>query len=89
MSFDVLNDPGNEAARQWGLVHAVEGELREVYSGFKLDLEMFNGDPSWTLPLPTRAVLDSSGTIRAIDTDPDYTKRPEPQATIDVLQSLG
>jgi len=27
--------------------------------------------------------------IRSIDVDPDYTRRPEPEATLEVLWELG
>ena len=74
--------------RQWGLVFTVEGALRETYKSFKLDLPHFNGDDSWALPMPGRFVLGRDGGILAADVDPDYTRRPEPDATIDVLKSL-
>lgn len=89
LEFDVLSDAGNAYSRQWGLDFAIEGDLREVYEGsFKLDLSRFNGDSSWTLPMPARIVLDQKGRIAAVDADPDYTRRPEPEETIKVLRSL-
>jgi hypothetical protein len=33
-------------------------------------------------------VVDGGGTIRAVDADPDYTRRPEPAQTVDVLRQL-
>jgi hypothetical protein len=33
-------------------------------------------------------VIDRAGVIRAVDADPDYTRRPEPAETIEVLRSL-
>ena len=38
--------------------------------------------------MPLRAVVDSSGMIRSLDVDPDYTVRPEPEATVEVLRGL-
>lgn len=89
LAFDVLSDPGNEVARAWGLVHAVEGELRTVYEGFGINLERSNGDTSWTLPMPARIVIGTDGKILAVDTDPDYTRRPEPETTVSLLTSLS
>lgn len=88
LSFDVLSDAGNAVAGQWGLVHGVDGKLREIYSGFGIDLPKYNGDDSWTLPLPARAVIGADGRLVSIHADPDYTRRPEPEATIAVLESL-
>lgn len=88
LAFDVLSDAGNEVARRWGLVHGVEGQLREVYSGFGIDLPKYNGDDSWELPLPARVVIAADGTVASMHADPDYTRRPEPEATIAILESL-
>ena len=62
--------------------------LRETYRTFPLDLEQFNGDASWTLPIPARFVIDQKGIIRAVQSDPDYTTRPEPSDTLDALRAL-
>ena len=54
-----------------------------------MNLELFNGDRSWTLPLPVRFILDRHGAIIHVDVDPDYTKRPEPTDIIDILNANG
>ena len=41
------------------------------------------------LPLPARMVIDTGGVVRSIEANPDYTRRPEPEATLEVLRSLG
>ena len=88
LSFPVLSDPGNAYAETLGLSFALPDELRQVYGGFGIDLPGSNGDDSWTLPLPTRIVVDSKGIIVRIDADPDYTKRPEPDTAIEALSEL-
>ena len=35
-----------------------------------------------------RFVIDRGGVIRAVDADPDYTRRPEPAGTIEILRGL-
>ena len=89
LEFDVLSDIGNETARAWGLVHAVEGELRRIYTELGIDLGKFNGDTSWILPMPARFVLGTNGKVLSVDTDPDYTRRPEPDKTVELLASLA
>ncbi|MCG8546865.1 MAG: AhpC/TSA family protein [Alphaproteobacteria bacterium] len=89
LTFDMLSDPGNAYATQLGLTFALPDDLREVYSGFGIDLPKHNGEASWTLPMPGRFVIDSGGVIRAADVDPDYTRRPEPQKALDDLAALG
>lgn len=63
--------------------------MRQVYSEtFKLDLPTFNGDDSWTLPMPSRFIVDQKGVIRAADVNLDHTVRPEPDTAIEVLRGL-
>jgi len=46
-------------------------------------------DDSWTLPIPARFVIDRSGVIRAAQSDPDYTTRPEPSDTVEALRAIS
>ena len=89
LTFDMLSDPGNAYASELGLTHGLPDDLREVYSGFGIDLPKHNADDSWTLPIPARLVIDTGGIIRAADIDPDYTRRPEPQKTVEDVAALG
>jgi peroxiredoxin len=89
LGFDMLSDPGNAYAAQLGLRFEVVDPLRSVYAGFGLDIPKFNGDQSWTLPIPGRFVIDRGGIVRAADVDPDYTQRPEPEKTLADLAALG
>ncbi len=88
LNFDMLSDPGNAYAAELGIRFEVSPDLKEVYSGFGIVLPKSNGDDSWTLPMPTRLVVDGGGIVRAADIDPDYTRRPEPQKTIDDVKTL-
>lgn len=88
LEFDILSDEENKVAESFGLKFAFPDYLKEIYQGFGADLERFNGDDSWTLPIPARYVVGQDGTITAADVHPDYTKRPEPSKTIDDLKKL-
>jgi peroxiredoxin len=88
ITFDILSDPGNAYAAELGLRFALPDDLRAVYQGFGIDLAKHNGEPSWTLPMPGRFVIDRAGIVRAVDVDPDYTHRPEPQKTLADLAAL-
>jgi len=89
LGFDLLSDPHNAYAAELGLRFTVEEPLRGVYAGFGLNLPKFNGDDSWTLPLPSRLVVNRQGVVCAADIDPDYTHRPEPEKTLADLAALG
>lgn len=90
LGFDVLSDPGNEVAAAYGLRFAFSPELRGVYENvFGLKLPLWNGDDSWSLPMPARYVVDRGGVIRYVAVNPDYTRRPEPALTVTALKELG
>ena len=89
LSFSVLSDRGNTVASQFGLTFTLPDQLRELYTRWGLNLERFNGDPAWTLPLPGRFITDRHATIIHVDVHPDYTKRPEPKEIVSILNSNG
>jgi peroxiredoxin len=76
-------------AATYGLVFTLPDELRAIYLKNGIDLARGNGDGTWRLPIPARFIIDRQGTIRAVDADPDYTRRPEPAATVEALHGLG
>ena len=88
MEFVVLRDFGNRVAGTYGLVFTLPDDLRAIYLKFGIDLARGNGDGTWRLPVPARFVIDRGGVIRAVDADPDYTRRPEPADTIEILKRL-
>ena len=88
LAFDVLSDEGNKIAENFGLKFAFPDYLIEIYKGFGADLERFNGDDSWTLPMPARYVVNQAGIIVAADFDPDYTHRPEASKTVEDLKNI-
>ena len=89
LTFDILTDRGNEVAARFGLRFNLPDYLRHVYSTFPLNLEKFNGDASWSLPIPARFLIDSQGIIRAAESGPDYTTRPEPEDTLEAVRALS
>lgn len=88
MPLTMLRDFGNRVAEAYGIAFSLPDDLREIYQKFGIDLAKGNGDGSWRLPVPARFVIDRGGIIRAVDADPDYTRRPEPATAIDVLKGL-
>lgn len=88
LSFDILWDEGNHIAEKFGIKFAYPDYLKETYKGFGTDLQQYNGDDSWTLPMPARYVVKQDGEIVAADVHPDYTKRPEPSETVEDLKKI-
>ena len=87
-AFETLRDFGNRVAETYGLVFTLPDDLRAIYLKFGIDLARGNGDGTWRLPVPARLVVDRRGVVRAVDADPDYTRRPEPAQTVEILERL-
>jgi peroxiredoxin len=88
LSFPILSDPGNAVAEQYGLRFRLPDYLIELYRQLGANLPAFNGDESWTLPMPARFVVDAQGRTRYAEVSPDYTKRAEPEELLPVLAGL-
>lgn len=89
LSFTILHDAGNDVAASFGVRFKLPDYLIELYrDGFGNDLAVTNGEPSWTLPMPARFVIDQDGIIAYAEVNPDYTKRPDPSELLPVLDRL-
>lgn len=88
LTFPILWDEQSKVAEAFGLAFVLPDDLRKVYLGFGNDLVVRNGDPSWRLPVPSRFVVDGDGIVRAVQADPDYTHRPEPETTLEALRKV-
>lgn len=88
LTFEILSDPGNEVSQRYGFTYKLPEDLKEIYLKFNIDLEQYNGDDSWTLPLPARLIIDQEGIIRYAAVNADYTVRPEPEETMAALKNM-
>lgn len=88
LTFPILWDRECGVAERFGLAFTLPDDLRQVYLGFGIDLPAHDGDPSWRLPVPARFVIDGDRIVRLVQADPDYTRRPEPESTVEALRAL-
>ncbi len=88
LHFPILSDHGGEVGAAFGLRWVVPEEMREVHRQLGGPLPTFNGEDSWTLPMPGRYVIGQDGVIAYAEVNPDYTKRPEPADLLPVLDQL-
>jgi peroxiredoxin len=85
LGFPVLSDLANGTAAAFGLRFNLPDYLIELYKRLKNDLPAFNGDPSWTLPMPARYVIGQDGVVLYAEVNPDYTHRPDPSEMLPIL----
>jgi peroxiredoxin len=89
LGFPILGDHGGEIAARFGVRWTLPDYLREVQKALGADLTQFNGEDSWTLPMPARYVIAQDGSIAYAEVNADYTRRPEPAAILPILEQLG
>jgi peroxiredoxin len=89
LGFPILVDFKGAVADRFGLRFKLPDQLVEVYKQFGNDLAQINGEPSWTLPMPARYVIDRDGVVAYAEVNPDYTMRPDPSELFPILDSLN
>ncbi len=88
LTFPVLSDVGNQVARHYGLVYAIDEAVRAAHIQIGADLPLFNGDGSWELPMAGTFLVDQSGIVRLAFVDPNFTRRLDPSIIIARLKEL-
>lgn len=88
ITFPMLSDTGNRVADAFGLRYRLPEYQIALFRQLGVSLPAFNGDESWTLPIPARFVIDRAGQIRHAEANPDYTQRPEPESVLPLLAAL-
>ncbi|TCK33484.1 peroxiredoxin [Paraburkholderia sp. BL8N3] len=87
-TFPVLRDEGCEVADAFGLRWTWPPDLRATYMRMAVNLAGFNGDETWTSPVPARYIIGQDGVVAYAEINPDYTQRPEPEALFPILDAL-
>ena len=85
MPFRVLIDLDLAYALSLGLVFWLGEKLKEMYRGFGIDLERFQGHGGWFLPIPATLVVGRDGRVKARFVDPDFRHRMN---TEDIVRAI-
>lgn len=86
LEFEVLSDPGNKVAGQYGIVFKLTNDVADSYQkGF--DLHAYNCDESDELPLAATYVINTNKEIIFTFLDADYRNRAEPEEILDALRN--
>ena len=83
LTFPILTDPDNKVGEAYGLAFRLPDDLIAIYKSTR-----HNGDASWRLSMPARIVIRRDGVVASAEADPDYTRRPEPETTLNALRGL-
>ena len=73
--FSILSDVDGGYALELNLLFWIGDEKREALAAGGVDLDRFQGNDTWMLPVPATFVIDRDGIVRARHVDPDYRRR--------------
>ena len=87
--FRVLIDLDLAYALSLGLVFWLGEKLKEMYRGFGFDLERFQGNGGWFLPIPATLVVGRDGRVKTRFVDPDFRHRMNIEDIIRAIREDG
>lgn len=87
-TLTVLSDIDNGYALSVGVVMWLGDEVRSLYQAFGLDIERYQGNATWFVPIPATFVLDGNGVIVRRKVDPDFRSRMDMDEILATLDSL-
>jgi peroxiredoxin len=86
LPFTVLTDVDLMYAFSLGLVFWVGDKIKDMYRQFGIDLEQFQGNGGWLLPIPATLIVGQDGHVKARFVDPDFRHRMK---TEDILAAVS
>ena len=86
VKFPILSDMDNGYAMSLNLAIWVGSEMEEYMTKIGRNLPVYQGNESWTLPIPATFVVGRDGRIKARFVDPDYRKRMAVEELIAALK---
>jgi peroxiredoxin len=88
LQFSVLSDAGNKVARQFGIVFALDPDLKTVQEQFGVDIPAYNGDRTFELPVPASFLVSTDGKVLKSYVEADYMQRLDPETALAWIREL-
>jgi peroxiredoxin len=88
-AFTILSDIDNGYALELGLAIWLGDEVRTLYLENGLELQKYNGNDTWFLPIPATFVVGQDGMIIDRFVDPDFRNRMEIAKIFAALDRAG
>jgi peroxiredoxin len=89
IAFPILSDIDLAYALSLDLVYWVGPEIRALYDQLGLDLERYQGNGNYLLPMAAKFIVGRDGTVKARQVDVEFRRRMEPGAIVATLKSLA
>ncbi len=75
INYTLLSDSKLEAARAFHVAYRLDAATLAQLKGYGIDLDSTTGQPLHELPVPSVFIIDRTGVIRFVYSNPDYTVR--------------
>ena len=85
LSFEVLSDTNNEAARKLNLAYQLPETLVTLYNTFGIDLNESQGNTENALPIAATYIVEQDGIISYDFLEEDYKLRADPEEVLSKL----
>ncbi|ANU13267.1 hypothetical protein B481_3452 [Planococcus halocryophilus Or1] len=89
LEYIVLSDENNEVANQFNLVYQLPEYLVDIYKSSGLNVDKYNGEDTWRLPVSATYIIGTDGTIAYDYTKSDYRDRVEPSTVVEELKKIN
>ncbi|WP_310473862.1 peroxiredoxin-like family protein [Sandarakinorhabdus sp.] len=83
--FPFLSDVGSGYALSLNLAVWVDDAMARLIASSGLDIPEYQGSDGWIMPIPAVFIVGTDGRVIARHVDPDYRRRMELDAVLDVL----
>ncbi len=88
LPFPVLSDMDLGYSLSLGLIFWVGAEVQQLYQDTGVDLEKYQGNQSYFLPMAAKFIVDRDGLIKARQVNIEFRERMEPEAIVAALEAL-
>jgi len=89
-AFPILADVGLEMAEAYNLKYRVDEKTEEGLRKFLgTELDTYNAEGGWHLPVPATYIINSSGEIEWVYANVQYKQRPSGEHILEMIEHLN
>jgi peroxiredoxin len=88
LSFFVLSDTNNKTAENYNLKYKLPDFQQAAQKRLGIELNQYNGDDAFELPVTATYIIDKNGTVRAGVSEINHRTRMEPSEALTIVRSL-
>ncbi|MFG0306991.1 MAG: peroxiredoxin-like family protein [Phycisphaerales bacterium JB040] len=87
--YTVLSDTEQKAASLFNVIFQLDDQTRQRYKGYGIDLNAWNANSEWSLPVPGVFVIDTEGAVRWTYINENYQERADVEEVLEAAAALN